>query len=184
MIQYEGVEMEINFILIVTDEGYRLCTGEKHVCVNSGAMALIISLVLYSIPLRSNTRNLGRLGSNTETWGRGVVEDNILALDEDVTVDGEANARVGLQPTEAGRAAVRNWRVVEVAAWYNGVVAADTEGQAREGRGAREHVATVCRAIAGAADLPVVCTDDGGRGVDEGGAGVNDGVDAAGCEGA
>ena len=117
------------------------------------------------------------LGGNTESRGGRVVEDDVLALEEDVAVDGEADAGVGLDATVAGAAARGDGGVVDVGAGNDGAVAADAECQAGEGGGAGEDVAAVGGRVLRARNLSVVRADEGGGGVDEGGAGVSDGVD-------
>lgn len=144
----------------------------------------------------------------------GALEDDELGLEEDVAVDGEADAGVGLDPAEAGyfvtsrqhlsliprcdprgggfrsrsggltRRAGRNGRVVHEGARDDGAVGADAERDAGQGRGAGEDVAAVGGAVAGVGDLAVVGGDDVGGEVEEGGAGVGDGVDGGAGEGA
>ena len=55
-----------------------------------------------------------RLGSEAQLWAASTVEDDELALEEDVTEDGEANAGVGLNAAEAGRAACVGGGVVDI----------------------------------------------------------------------
>ena len=59
---------------------------------------------MYPCYSRSQSRGnfLSGLGSKAELGRAGHVEDNELRLEEDVAVDGEPNAGVGLDTTEAG----------------------------------------------------------------------------------
>ena len=54
------------------------------------------------IPAHSRGNFLSGLGSKAELGRARHVEDDELRLEEDVAVDGEANAGVGLDTTEAG----------------------------------------------------------------------------------
>lgn len=160
-----------------------------------------------------NSRLADTLGE-AQLGRAGALEDDELGLEEDVAVDGEADAGVGLDAAEAGylchitsaslsfpvrpkrggggrsrsggltRRAGRDGRVVHEGARDDGAVGADAERDAGQGRGAGEDVAAVGGAVAGVEDLAVVGGDDGGGEVEEGGAGVGDGVDGAGGEGA
>ena len=105
--------------------------------------------------------------------GRNVV-DNVLALEEDVTEDVEANALIGLDATEAGAAAARDGCVVNKLARHGLGDAADGDGKVGQGGTAGEHVAALCVIDFGAANLGVVCLCDCGVDVDQGCAGVND----------
>ena len=102
---------------------------------------------------------------------------NILALEEDVSKDAEADPVVRLDASEARRAARLHRRVVDVLAGDAELYA--VEGEAKVwGRGrAREDVSAVGRAVGSAGDLCVVGFDDGGGQVQEGGARVGDAVD-------
>lgn len=98
--------------------------------------------------------------------------DNILALEEDVTEDAEADALVGLDTTEAG--AVTDRRVVDVLARNGLLDAADGDGEIGRGGSAGEDVTTLSSAVLRAADLGIVGTNDGRVGVDESGTRVED----------
>jgi len=51
--------------------------------------------------LQAKNLNAGLL-TESETWGAlGFIEYNILALEEDITEDGESDTSVGLNTTEA-----------------------------------------------------------------------------------
>lgn len=104
--------------------------------------------------------------------------DDVLALEEDVTDDGETDALVTLDTTEAGAAA--SGRVVDVVARNGALDAANDEGEVGQGGGAGEDVAAVARAVLRILDLLVVGTNDVGRQVDKSSASVGDGVDVSG----
>lgn len=109
--------------------------------------------------------------------GAGVsIEDNELALEEDVPEDVDADAGVGLEAAEAGRAARVGGGVVDVRARDGGVIAADGEGDGREGGATRVGVAALGLVVLGAGDAAVVGSDDGVVEEEQGGAGVGDGV--------
>ena len=65
---------------------------------------------MYSFPLRLDQR----LGGEAQLWAASTIEDDELALEEDVTKDGEANAGVGLDAAEAGCAACVGGGVVDI----------------------------------------------------------------------
>lgn len=100
------------------------------------------------------------------------VKDDVLALEEDVAEDGEANALVGLQTAEAGLAALRHGLEVEVLGRHGGGVLADGEAQLGQLRVAREGVAAGVLVVLRALDLLVVLVDDLVVEQEEGGAGV------------
>lgn len=109
--------------------------------------------------------------------GVGVsIEDDELALEEDVPEDVDADAGVGLDAAEAGRAARVGGGVVDVRARDGGVIAADGEGDGREGGATRVGVAALGLVVLGAGDAAVVGSDDGVVEEEQGGAGVGDGV--------
>jgi hypothetical protein len=111
------------------------------------------------------------LSGKAEAGALGV-ENDILALEEDITEDGEANARVALDTTVAGGAASGNLGVVDQLTGDNGIVAIDGHGEVGQGGGTGEDVATVGVAVLGARDLLVVGGDNAGGEQEEGGAGV------------
>jgi hypothetical protein len=88
-----------------------------------------------------NVNDLCWLGSETQARGAGAVEDDELAFEEDVTIDGKTNSRIRLDAPEAGRAADRG--IVNVFTRDNGVVRADTEDKVGESGWARESVAAL-----------------------------------------
>jgi hypothetical protein len=100
------------------------------------------------------------------------VENDILALEEDITEDGEANARVALDTTVAGGASSGNLGVVDQLTGDNGIVAIDGHREVGQCGGTGEDVATVGVAVLGAGDLLVVGGDNAGGEQEEGGAGV------------
>lgn len=124
----------------------------------------------------------GLLGP-AETGGGGAgVEDDELALEEDVADDGEADAVVALDAAEA--LAARGGRVVDVRAGHGALLAVDDEREGGQIGGAVEDVAAVVGAVLGARDLLVVGRDNVAGQVEQGGAGVSDGVDGGGLGGA
>lgn len=60
------------------------------------------------------------------------VENDILALEEDVTEDGEAQAGVALDTSEAGGAARLEGSIVDQGAGNNGVVTTNGDGEVGE----------------------------------------------------
>lgn len=88
------------------------------------------------------------------------VEDDILALEEDITEDREADTRVALDTTEAGGAAVRDGSIVDQGAGNNGVIAGDGHGEVGQRAGAIKSVATSRAITLGAGDLAIVCGDN------------------------
>jgi hypothetical protein len=111
------------------------------------------------------------LSGKAEAGALGI-ENDILALEEDITEDGEANARVALDTTVAGGAASGNLGVVDQLTGDNGIVAIDGHGKVGQGGGTGEDVATVGVAVLGAGDLPVVGGDKAAVEQEEGGTGV------------
>lgn len=102
---------------------------------------------------------------------------DVLALEEDISEDAEANAGVVLDAAEAGRRAVGDGRIVDVLSGHNLVDAADDGGKRGQSGRAGEHVSTVCGGVGGPCDFGVVGFDDGGGEVQQRGAGVANGVD-------
>ena len=100
------------------------------------------------------------LGSEAKARALGV-EDDILALEEDITEDGESNARVALDTTVAGGAASGDGSVVDQLTGNNRVVAIDVDSEVRQGGGARESVATDGVVVLGTRDLLVVGSNNG-----------------------
>lgn len=100
------------------------------------------------------------------------VEDDVLALEEDISEDGEAQAGVALDTTEAGRAAVSDGGEVDVFTGNDGVVASDDGSEGRKLCGAGEDITTVFVAVLGSRNLPVVGGNDAVIKQEEGGSGV------------
>lgn len=75
--------------------------------------------------LSVNGNHLGWLGGNPELRVSSVVEDDELALEEDIAIDGESDTCIALETTVAGRATVFNGSVVEVGAGNDGAIGAD-----------------------------------------------------------
>ena len=97
------------------------------------------------------------LGSEAESWRAAtVIEDGVDGLQEDIAEDVEADASVGLDATEAGRAAGGDRSVVDVFAWDGEGLAADGHVEVRWRGAAGEDVSTLRLGQAGALDLGVV----------------------------
>ena len=151
---------------------------------------MVVALLLINVttirvratsPMLKRTYPLCGLGGETDTrCALGLVEDNELTLEENVTEDGDANTVAGLDATEAIRSP--SSCVVDVFTGNDGLVRTDTEGEVRESGRAGENVSTQAWFVLGSLDLLVV----GGDGVigykKEGGSGVSDGVKAGGLE--
>lgn len=117
---------------------------------------------------------IGRESSlRSESKSRPVrIENNILALQEDIAEDGEAQAGVALDTTEAGRASFADGGVVDILPWNNGLVVSDDDGEVGQLGVAVESVATGLRVVLGALHVLVVVVDDGFGEEKEGSAGV------------
>lgn len=111
------------------------------------------------------------LGGEAESGTLGV-EDDVLALEEDITQDGEAETRVALNTANASGAALLERGVVDVLARDDGVVGADNNGEFGELGFAGKDVASSGCVVLGALDLLVVGIDDFVIEHDEGGTGV------------
>lgn len=98
------------------------------------------------------------LGSEAKAGAVGV-EDDVLALQEDVTEDGEAQAGVALDTAEASGAARLEGSIVDQGARNNSLVAANGNGEIGELGGAGNGVATGRGVLLGAGDLAVVVRD-------------------------
>ena len=114
-----------------------------------------------------------RLLGETNARSRGV-EDDVLALEEDVAKDAEANASVALDATEASTITVRS--VVDVSTWDSVGNTTNHNTKVRKGSIARERVATSRFAVLSTADLLVVSSDNGAVNVEEGGASVSNSI--------
>jgi hypothetical protein len=99
------------------------------------------------------------LGSEAETRTLRV-ENNVLALKEDITEDGESNARVALDTTVAGGATGGNRSIVDQRARDHGIIATNGDSEVGQSSGAREDVATNRVAVLGARDLLVIGRDN------------------------
>ena len=75
------------------------------------------------------------------------VEDNELALQENVTEYAESNPRVALNATEACLAASIDRREIDEGARYGSTVPADAESDIWKTAAAGESVSTLCRVI-------------------------------------
>lgn len=113
-----------------------------------------------------------------ESRARPALKDNKLALEEDITPDGETDAGVRLDTTEAGGPRSVNGSVVDVVTWHDGLVGADAEGDAGESGAAGVGVATLSGIGRGARDLGVVGLNYSVRKVEESGTSVGDGINA------
>lgn len=89
-----------------------------------------------------------------------LIEDCINALEEDVSEDGEADASIRLNTTEAG--AGRYWCVVDVASRHSECLASDRDTKVRQFSRARDSVATLGAIVAGPLDGAVVGLHIGG----------------------
>lgn len=102
----------------------------------------------------------GLLLSKAETRrAGGLVEDGKDALEEDVAEDGETDAGVGLDATEARSAGVVDGSIVDVAAWNNKGLASDGDVECWPVLVARSDVAALLAVISGTRDLGVVGRD-------------------------
>lgn len=126
------------------------------------------SLISHGYP--SHLRDLC-LGGEAKTRSLGV-ENDVLALEEDITEDGEAKARVALDTTEAGGAAGADGSVVDVLAGNNGVIVTNGDSEVRQISRAREDVATLGLAVLGPSNLSVVGGDNRVREQEKGGTSV------------
>jgi len=119
------------------------------------------------------------LSSETKLRGRVLHgEDNKLALEEDVTEDGDAGAGAGLDTTVALGGS--DLSVVDVAAGDSELLATNDGGEAGESGRAGEDVTTLAVGVLGSGDLGVVGVDDVVGEEHEGGAGVSNGRVGAG----
>jgi hypothetical protein len=121
------------------------------------------------------------LWSETDTWAAlGLVENDVLALQEDITVDGETNTSIALDTTVASGRTVTDWCVVDVLARHDSLVAINHEAEAWKSCAARENVTTVGRAVLGTRDLAVVGSDNRVGGEQERSSGVSNTTEGAG----
>lgn len=86
------------------------------------------------------------------------IEDNVLALKEDIAEDGEANARVGLDTTVAGVGS--GGGEVDVVTRDSGSVVTNGDGEVRDIGIAVEDVTTLAVVVLGAVDAVVVGVDN------------------------
>lgn len=104
--------------------------------------------------------------------------DNVLALEEDVAEDVEADALVGLDAAEAGAGAGGDGGVVDELSGNGLGDAADGDGEVGKSGRAGEYVTTLSAVDLGAADLRVVGAGNGRVDVDQSCASVNNAIDA------
>lgn len=95
-----------------------------------------------------------------------------MALQEDVSEDGELHAQVVLDTTKAGVGAVGHGGVVDVLAWNHSFVAVDVDGEVGEVGVTGEGPAADQKVIDGTGNLEVILDDDEGVNHDEGGTGI------------
>jgi hypothetical protein len=128
-------------------------------------------------------RVLHLLSSETKLRGRVLHgEDNKLALEENVTEDGDAGARAGLDTSVALRAG--DLGVVDVAAGDGELLATNDSRETGESGRAREDVTTLAVRVLGTRDLCVVGVDNVVGKEHKGGAGVSNSRVGAGDGGA
>lgn len=130
-------------------------------------------------PLTALTRALTAhlLRSKAESWrASGLVKNDELGLEENITKNGEANASVWLDTTEASLAALVDWGVVDVLARDGQGLAADHDVEIWDGSAAWEGVSTLLLVQLGAGDLLVVGVRNLGWEVEESGASVGNGA--------
>lgn len=120
----------------------------------------MIGIFVYAVVISAQTNFLSGLGSKSELRRAGAIENNELRLEEDVAINGEPDAGVGLDTTEAscrivsqlcflmqvmGRelTCASGGGVVYVRAWYDGLVGSDAESDAGEGCRAGKSISTL-----------------------------------------
>jgi hypothetical protein len=111
-------------------------------------------------------------GGETEA-GSGGVEDTVVGVEEDITVDVLGSLADGLDTTEAA-AGLRGSGEVEQRAGDGGGVVTNGEGEVWEGGAAGEDVTAVALGVGGTGNLVVVGSNGGVGHQDEGGSGVGD----------
>lgn len=111
------------------------------------------------------------LGCEAKARSLGV-ENDVLALEEDITEDGEAKARVALDTTEAVGAASADGGVVDVLSGNNGIIVTNGDSEVRQISRAREDVATLGLAVLGSSNLAVVGGDNRVGEQEKGGASI------------
>lgn len=100
------------------------------------------------------------LGSEAKAGALGV-EDDVLALEEDITEDGESNARVALDTTVASGATSCDSCIVDQLTRNNSIITTNGDCEVGQGGGARESVTTDGLVVLGARDLLVVGRNNG-----------------------
>jgi hypothetical protein len=113
----------------------------------------------------SYLNNTSLLGKPKPRAATARLEDDVLALKEDVTENAEADALVGLDATEAS--AVTDRSVVDELTRDGLLDAADGDGEVRQSSGAGEDVTTLGRRVGRSGNLSVIGADNGRVGVDE-----------------
>lgn len=92
------------------------------------------------------------LGSKSELRIITTLEYHELALEENIAKDIDPDTRARLNATEAGRSGVIDRRVIDIAAWNNSGVIANTEANVRESGTARISEATLLLVVGRAVD--------------------------------
>lgn len=125
--------------------------------------------------------NLRALASPAETRAAGgLVEDNESGLESDVTEDGEADVRVGLDTSEA--VGVVDGGVVDVLTGDGDLSITDTEDEVGGSGRAGEDVSTLRAVDLSTGDLLVVGSHDGVGEESKSGTGVGDTVEVGALE--
>lgn len=107
------------------------------------------------------------------------IENNVLALEENITENAETNARVGLDTTVASTAAASG-SIVDVVTRNDSRVATNLDSEVRKTSTAVKDVSTFGAGVLGTVNLAIVVGDDAVVEEDEGGTGVgNSGEGAA-----
>jgi hypothetical protein len=131
--------------------------------------------------MQCDNRQLQSLSRKANT-SISCIENHVLSLEQNITIDGEANASIWLNAAIALGGA--NRCIIHIRARNNATVATNAETEARERRTAGENIATLGIRVRRAGDLGPVSLCGRGWDQKERGSGVDDGVDAEGHEGA
>ena len=155
------------------------CMDSPENCTGSNGAEITTEVVFLD-------RDTCLLGETEARRARGDVVDNVLALEEDVTENVEADALIGLDASEAGSGARGDGGVVDELSRHGLGDAADGDGEVGQSGRAGEYITALCVVDLGAGDLGVVGLCDGRVDVNQGCAGVDDAVDVGpdGCGGA
>lgn len=114
------------------------------------------------------------LGSKAKLGPTGI-EDDVLALQENITKDREANSSVRLQTTKAG--SIARGAVVHQRAGHGGLVATDANAEIGKGGRAGEDISTGVVVILSTANLRVILRDNGVVEKQQSSAGVGNSVE-------